>query len=129
EGFGPLAVASFNARNVEPSPTDEIVDTTIEVAAAGEALPHWIEAVLPPRDRGVWCVTVFDEEQTPARPQHATDLAQGSPRFRNGAPGPGHAPVGDARLGKRNGSRGGGDEFERNASRSDSGSRELPELT
>jgi hypothetical protein len=74
-----LAISSFDAADLESSASEEVVDAAIEVAAAGDALPHRIEPVLPPRDGDVRRVPMLDEEQTASKPQHAADFPQARP--------------------------------------------------
>src|SRR5687767_14439809 len=63
----PSRVAAVDVAQAETGRDDELVDPSIEVAAAGERAPRGIQAVLPARDRNVGREAVLGEEERTAR--------------------------------------------------------------
>jgi hypothetical protein len=52
----------------EPVSADQIVHLPVQMTAAGEARPEWIEPILPARNALLGRPSVLDEEQHASRP-------------------------------------------------------------
>jgi hypothetical protein len=57
---------------------DQRSDRAVKMAAAAQALPDRAQPILPPHDLWIRRTTVFDEQETPARPEHPTHVAERS---------------------------------------------------
>lgn len=63
--------------------SDELIDASIEIAAAGHHLLQRVESVLPAGDRRVVASAVFKEQEAAVRFQDSPDFAQGCAGIRN----------------------------------------------
>src|SRR3989442_3457275 len=81
-------VAALNLGDPKSGVTDQVVDLTIQVAAAGESPPRRIETALPTLYAWIRRPPMLDEDQPAPRLQHAPDLTERTARVGNGTQRP-----------------------------------------
>jgi hypothetical protein len=76
-------VGGGQLRNLKPGLLDHLVDPTIQVATASDALPEWCESILSHRDARVGRAAMLYKDELTASLQDALHLLERPLRVRN----------------------------------------------
>src|SRR5437879_1937255 len=86
-------IGGCQVSNLKACRRDDLVNFSVEVAAASDTLPCRCEPVLPDDNARIGSTPVLDEDEAPARPQNALNLVEclGNIRDRTQSPGQDHS--------------------------------------